>query len=124
MVTLPGPTAVTKPVAEFTVATRLLLLLQLPPMAPLLDKALVAPEQMVVVPLMVPADGIELIVIFAVDKALPQVPVTVYAIVAEPAATPVTTPVVASTVAAAILLLLQLPPPVPLLVNVAVLPAH
>jgi len=44
--------------------------------------------------------------------------------VADPAATPVTTPVVAFTVAAAVLLLLQLPPPVPLLVKVVVLPAH
>lgn len=44
--------------------------------------------------------------------------------VAEPADTPVTTPVVAFTVAAARLLLLQLPPPVPLLVNMAVRPSH
>ena len=44
--------------------------------------------------------------------------------VAEPAATPVTTPVTISTVAAAGLLLLQLPPPVPLLLNMAVEPAH
>lgn len=44
--------------------------------------------------------------------------------VAEPAATPVTSPVVAFTVAAAVLLLLHVPPPVPLLVNMAVLPAH
>lgn len=44
--------------------------------------------------------------------------------VAEPAATPVTTPVVAFTVAAAVLLLLQAPPPVPLLVKMSVEPAH
>lgn len=44
--------------------------------------------------------------------------------VAEPAATPVTSPVVAFTMAAAVLLLLQLPPPVPLLVNMAVDPTH
>lgn len=44
--------------------------------------------------------------------------------VAEPAATPVTSPVTAFTVAAAVLLLLQLPPPVPLLANIAVAPAH
>ena len=43
---------------------------------------------------------------------------------AEPVATPVTNPVIGSTVAAAILLLLQLPPPVPLLVNMAVPPSH
>ena len=44
--------------------------------------------------------------------------------VAFPAATPVTTPVDVFTVAAALLLLLQLPPSVPLLVNVVVEPAH
>ena len=77
MVALPGPTAVTTPVVAFTVATRLLLLLQLPPAAPLLVKALVAPVQRVVVPLIVPANGMALIVILADDDALPQVPVTV-----------------------------------------------
>ena len=77
MVALPGPTAVTRPLVAFTVATRLLLLLQLPPVAPLLDKTLAAPTQRVVVPLMVPATGIALIVILADDDALPQVPVTV-----------------------------------------------
>jgi hypothetical protein len=41
-----------------------------------------------------------------------------------PAATPVTTPVVEFTVAAAGLLLLQLPPLIPLLVNVVDKPAH
>ncbi len=44
--------------------------------------------------------------------------------VAEPADTPVTTPVTELTVAAAVLLLLQLPAPVPLLVNMAVEPSH
>ena len=44
--------------------------------------------------------------------------------VADPADTPVTIPVTGSTVAAAVLLLLQLPPPVPLLVNIAVEPTH
>jgi hypothetical protein len=45
-------------------------------------------------------------------------------IVADPAATPVTTPDTGSTVAAAALLLSQVPPPVPVLVNTAVEPAH
>ena len=44
--------------------------------------------------------------------------------VAEPVATPVTNPVIGSTVAAAVLLLLQLPAPVPLLVNRAVELTH
>ena len=41
-----------------------------------------------------------------------------------PSATAVTTPVVALTVATAVLLLLQVPPPVPLLVNVVDRPVH
>jgi hypothetical protein len=49
--------------------------------------------------------------------------VTVYSMVAEPAATPVTTPVLASTVAAAGFVLLQVPPAVAL-VNVIVWPAQ
>ena len=44
--------------------------------------------------------------------------------VADPAATPVTSPVTEFTVAAAVLLLVQLPPPVPLLVNMAVKAWH
>ena len=44
--------------------------------------------------------------------------------VADPTATPVTTPVTAFTVAAAVLLLLQVPPPVPVLVNPVVAPTH
>lgn len=44
--------------------------------------------------------------------------------VALPAATPVTTPVIEFTVAAAGLLLLQLPPPAPLVVNVVDKPIH
>lgn len=42
----------------------------------------------------------------------------------DPAATPVTAPVTASTVATAVLLLLQVPPPLPLLINVVPAPAH
>ena len=45
-------------------------------------------------------------------------------IVAEPAATPVTSPVTPFTVAAAVLLLLQVPLPVPLLLNIAPEPTH
>lgn len=44
--------------------------------------------------------------------------------VAEPAATAVTTPVVAFTVAAEVLLLLQVPPPSPVLVNPVLEPTH
>lgn len=44
--------------------------------------------------------------------------------VTEPAATPVTPPVTVFTVAIAVLLLLQAPPPLPVLVNAVVDPAH
>ncbi len=44
--------------------------------------------------------------------------------VTEPAAAPVTSPVTASTVAMAVLLLLQLPPPLPVLVNAVLEPSH
>ena len=44
--------------------------------------------------------------------------------VAEPAATAVTTPVTEFTVAAVVLLLLQLPPPSPLLLNAVFAPVH
>jgi len=56
----------------------------------------------------------------AVAFEQPPVPVTVYVIVAVPAATPVTTPVEAFTVATAALLVDQAPPALPLLVNVVV----
>lgn len=56
-------------------------------------------------------------VMFFVELAVPQAVVTWYVIMALPADTPVTAPVEALTVAAAELLL-QLPPAVPLVVNV------
>ena len=77
IVALPAPTAVTTPVTEFTVATRLLLLLQLPPPAPVLVKLAVAPTHKVEAPFTVPALGRALMVILADFEELPQVPLTV-----------------------------------------------
>ena len=51
----PALTPVTKPLDEFTVATDGLLLLQLPPLVPLLEKVAVCPIQSGEVPLIVPA---------------------------------------------------------------------
>jgi hypothetical protein len=78
------------------------------------------PEHNEAAPLTVPAFGSAVMVMLADELELPQVLLTVYVMVAEPAAIPVTVPVTGSTVAAALLLLLQLPPPVPLLANIAV----
>jgi hypothetical protein len=52
---VPAATAVTRPVDEFTVATEVLLLLQVPPSVPLLVNVAVWPMQSGEVPLTVPA---------------------------------------------------------------------
>jgi hypothetical protein len=52
---VPAATAVTTPVVEFTVATEVLLLLQVPPPLPLLLYCAVAPMQSGELPLTVPA---------------------------------------------------------------------
>ena len=124
MVALPAPTAVITPEVGLTVATKLLLLVQVPPAVPLLVKVVSEPAQMVAAPLIVPALASALMVMLAEAAELPQVLLTVYVMVALPTPTPVTTPVTGSTVAAAVLLLVQVPPPVPLLVNTAVAPWH
>lgn len=77
MVALPASTPVTTPVAEFTVATRLLLLLQLPPPVPLLVKVVIDPWHSVEEPLTEPALAAALMVILADDAELPQVLLTV-----------------------------------------------
>jgi hypothetical protein len=77
MVALPAPTPVTTPVVEFTVATRLLLLLQLPPANPLLVNVVGEPAHIAGAPVTVPAFGRALMVILADDAELPQVPLTV-----------------------------------------------
>ena len=52
---MPAPTAVTRPDAAFTVATDILLLLQVPPASPLLVYVAITPIQSGDVPLTVPA---------------------------------------------------------------------
>src|SRR5665213_1461617 len=124
MVAEPAATPVTAPVIEFTVAAEVLLLLQLPPPLPLLVKAVVEPTHNVPEPLTMPEFGSAFTL--TSDEALvaPQVFTTVYVIVALPVPTPVTTPVAEFTVATRLLLLLQVPPLAPLLVNVVIEPAH
>ena len=78
MVAVPADTPVTTPVVAFTVATAVLLLLQLPPDTVEL-KVLVPATQIDWVPLSVPAVGAALTVtvLVAVASEHPPVPVTV-----------------------------------------------
>ena len=107
---MPADTPLTLPLPS-TVAIAVLLLVQLPPLTPSV-KAVLALTQTVVVPLIVPASGNGLTATLVVAIAVPQLFVTVYAIFALPADTPLTLPL-PSTVAIAVLLLLQLPPLTP-----------
>jgi hypothetical protein len=75
---VPADTAVTTPVVAFTVATAVLLLLQLPP-ATVELRVLVPATQIDWVPLNTPAVGaaVTVIVLVAVPSGHPPVPVTV-----------------------------------------------
>ena len=75
MIAVPLATPPTTPVVASTVAIVLLLLLQLPPVAVLLS-VVVLPGQSAVVPVIVPADGIVLIVTDCVATAVPHVLLT------------------------------------------------
>jgi hypothetical protein len=75
MEAVPAATPVTTPEA-FTVATAVLLLVQLPPAAPLEVSVEFAPEQMVVVPEIVPALGKALTVTVEEVLALQPLEVT------------------------------------------------
>lgn len=77
IVALPAATPVTTPVTEFTVATKLLLLLQLPPGVPLLLNVAVEPAHMVAEPLTEPALAWGLMVILEDEEEPPQVLLTV-----------------------------------------------
>ena len=70
MFAVPAFTAVTRPLAAFTVATAVLLELQAPPDVPLLVYVAVAPIQSGVVPLTVPAVTLALTVTVAVPEIL------------------------------------------------------
>ena len=115
MVVVPARIPLTTPVADDTVATPVLLLLQLPN-GVLLARDDVPLIQVFVVPVI--ADGSGLTV--TIDVVIQPVG-SVYVIVVVPAARPVTTPEVLM-VAAVVLLLLHVPPPV--FVSVVVKPAH
>ena len=121
MVTLPADTPVTTPLL-FTVAIAVLLLLQVPPDVTSAN-VMVELTQTLDEPVIAATTGNAFTVIDFVALAVPQL-VTVYFMVADPAATPVTTPVPELTVATAVLLLLQVPPLLPLLVNVVVEPTQ
>ena len=77
IVVLPAETAVTIPVVGLTVAAEVLLLLQLPPLAPVLVNVVVDPVQRNVVPVIVPAFGSGFTVMLYVAVAVPQLVVTV-----------------------------------------------
>ena len=123
IVALPAATPVTTPVDAFTVAADVLLLLQVPPVLPLLVKAVVDPIQTDgVPPIAVPAFGSGLTVMGYVAALVPQEVVTVYMMEVDPPATPVTMPE-ASTEAMLVLLLLHVPPELVLL-NIIVALTH
>jgi hypothetical protein len=106
ILTVPDRTPVTTPDTPPTVATSVLLLVNVPPPVPI--NVVVNPVHTVDAPIVAP--GVGLTVIAVVVKQ--PVGIT-YEIVTVPAVTPVTAPVVEFTVALA-LLLLQAPPPVEL----------
>ena len=117
MFVVPALTAVTNPVAAFTVATAVLVLVHEPPASPLLVYVAVAAMQIGEVPLTVPAFAFGLTVrVLSEETGLPQPLLTVYVISVVPALTAVTNPVEAFTVATEVLVLLHEPPAVPLLV--------
>lgn len=120
---LPGLTAVTKPVDGLTVATSVLLLLQVPPASPLLLYKAVDPIHKGVLPVTVPefASGLTVSCLKAVAGLL-QPDVTVYTTFVIPALNAVTRPVVGFTEATAGFELVQVPPLLPVLLYVAVAP--
>jgi hypothetical protein len=78
IVAVPALTPVTKPEPLFTVATDVLLLLHVPPGVPVAsDNCVVLPLQTVVVPVIVPATGVEFTVTTAVAVLVPQLLLTV-----------------------------------------------
>ena len=111
MVALPAEIPVTIPVDALTIATAVLLLLQLPPVMVDENVALLS-TQICWLPLTIPADGAAVTNMFrlAVAGLQPPSPATVYVMEAVPADIPVTIPKEASMVATDKLLLLHTPP--------------
>ena len=114
IVVVPALTPYTTPVVEPTVPTAVLLLLHVPvpPEAVKSANVIVKPLHTDVDPVIAPATGDTLTVIFTVVVAEPQEAVlSVNVIVVTPELTPYTTPVVEPTVPTAVLLLLHVPVP-------------
>lgn len=105
---MPAATPLTTPAPE-TVATDVLLLLQVPGPA-LLLKVVVRPAQVTVLPVIAPGEGLTVMAALTV-----QLPVTVYKMFAVPGIIPLTIPKKGSTVATEVLLLLHTPLPTELL---------
>jgi hypothetical protein len=118
----PDATPVTSPVMEFTVATAASSLVHTPPDV-VLVKIVVDPTHALFVPPMAASVGNALTFTVACALETQLLVVTVYVIVAVPAATPVTTPVLEFTVATDALDDVQTPFAVAL-VKVVVEPAH
>jgi hypothetical protein len=92
IIAFPADTPLTTPDAAFTVATAVLLLLQLPPVFPLVLKVVDKPAQTDDAPVTVPAfgNGFTVIILLVVDVA--QADETEYVIVVDPALCPATCP--------------------------------
>ena len=116
---VPGLTAVTNPVTGLTVATSVLLLLQVPPASPLLLYTAVEPIHNGELPVTVPetASGLTVSCLKA-EAGLLQPDVTVYTMFVKPALKAVTEPVDGSTDATKVFELVQVPPVLPLLLYV------
>ena len=106
IVAVPLLTPVTIPVLP-TVATAVLLLLQVPPLIPSV-KVIVDPVHTLAGPVMVPAVAVVPMDMGSVAMAVPQLLLTVYTIVSRPALTAVNEPTVVMVALA--LVMLQVPP--------------
>ena len=123
MIELPAAMAVTTPVVELTVAAAGLLLLQVPPLLPLLVNVADKPAHTEDAPLTEPAFATALTFTVAEVEDVAHAEVTVYVMVAVPVPVPKTTPFT-STIAIAALLVLHIPPAVPLVLKLIVELAH
>ena len=123
MIELPAAMAVTTPVVELTVAAAGLLLLQVPPLLPVLVNVVDRPAHTVAAPFTEPAFATALTVTVAEVEEVAQAEVTVYVIVAVPVPVPKTTPF-ASTIAMEALLVLHTPPGVPVVLKAMVELVH
>ena len=116
MVAAPVAIPVTTPLPDPTAAIVGLLLIHTPPLM-LLVSVVVAPEHILVAPL-IGADAFTVITAVAAQPAGVR-----YVIVTLPPAIPDNTPVAEPIVATPVLLLLQVPPPIPL-IRAVVAPTH